>query len=208
MLMDVGIDPAAGTSYTTIIADLMVSCAGDQNPGISYYFPLHIPAGASIAVRAAVNNATAGTMRVFAVLQGEPRNPDVSRKGHVVESIGITGASSSGTAVTSGTASEGSWTSLGTVTRQAWWWQAGFGVSDSTMVTQTYGMDLSAGSAGGDTMLIEEQLVGTTSAETVATRCPQGLTARGVAAGSTVYGRLQCSGTADSNLSMAAYALS
>jgi len=209
-IVDIGIDPAAGTSYSVLIPDLLASCAsntGGGPNGSSYFFPIHIPAGSSIAARASINNGTVGSFTCYMVLYGKPSRPEMTWKGQKIEAIGITAASSAGTAVTSGGVSEGTWTSLGTVTRQAHWFQQGFGVNNATMASVRYGMDLSAGSAGGQIMLIEEQIVHTSTSETVDTTdgLPSGVV---VPAGSTIYGRLQCSGTADSGLSMAAYAVS
>jgi hypothetical protein len=212
-IADIGIDPAGGSSYTVLLPDLLCSCAGSialsTGMGIDYLFPIHIPSGASVAVRFSVNNATVGSARCWIRCYGKPEHPELTRKGQVCQAIGITAASSSGTAVTPGTTSEGTWTSLGTLTRQAWWWQLGIGIADATMTDNIlYACDLSAGSAGGDSMIIEDQMVGSNSAEQLTYRAPLGQGARTMAAGVSVFGRMQCSGTADSALSMAAYAVS
>lgn len=208
--IDVGIDPTAGTSYTTIIPDLMACSSGlysigGGGGGIDYLFPLHIPAGSSIAVR---SQSAASTLscQVFVVLYGKPRFPECTRKGSVVEAIGISGTAA--TAVTSGTTSEGSWTSLGTATREAWWWQMGVACHDATMATLTYSIDLSAGSAGGQFMCIEEYAVFVNTSEVISLRPLMEGSERTVPAGSTVYGRMQCSGTPDTDLGLCAYALS
>lgn len=212
-IADIGVDPAGGTSYSVLIPDLLCSCAGtitlNTSMGIDYVFPIRINSGSSIAVRMSVNNATVGTGRAWIRGYGKPEHPDITRFGTVVQAIGITAASSSGTAVTPGTTSDGTWTSLGTVTRQAWWWQVGIGCNDSTMTDAlVYHGDLSAGSSGGDTMIIEDVVACSTSAEQFGFHPPPGTGAKTIPAGATLWGRLQCSGTADSNLSMAAYALS
>ena len=209
-IVDIGIDPAGGSSYTVKIPDLLGSCASPYNVGQGgcwYYFPLWIRAGSSVGARASVNNATVGTLRVTATAYGSPRNRKAIRVGTYVEAVGITAASSRGTTVTSGTTAEGAWTSLGTIARDSWWWQLGMGVNDTTMSALAYHADLAVGDASNKTNIIENALVTTTAAEQLGI-APQYVDCQKVApAGSTVYGRLQCSGTADSALSLAGYAL-
>ena len=41
------------------------------------------------------------------------------------------------TAVTPGNAADGTWTSLGTTSRDLWWWQVGYQI-DNTVVTAEY----------------------------------------------------------------------
>lgn len=211
-IADIGVDPAGGTSYTVLVPDLLClagTISMNTGFGIDYLFPIRINSGSSVAVRFSVNNATVGTARCWIRGYGKPEHPEITRFGTKVEAIGITAASSSGTAVTPGTTSEGSWTSLGTVTRQAWWWQLGVGINDSTMTDSLiYGCDLSAGGSGGDIMIIEDQIAGSTAGEGFSFRAPIGTGAKTINGGSTIYGRMQCSGTPDSNLSLAAYALS
>lgn len=207
-IVDIGIDPTAGTSYSVIIPDLLATSAGPYGlRSIDYWFPLHIPAGSSIAARASVNNGTVGTLRCWATLFGKPRHPELTWKGSKVEAIGIVSGSSRGTSVTPGTASEGSWTSLGTVTKQAHWWEVGYGCNDGTMDAGNVVGDLSAGaSAGGEIMLTEHQQWIADTSERMGKAGPRGF-ARTVPAGYTIYGRLQQNST-DTNTSMAAYAVS
>lgn len=212
-IVDIGIDPIAGTSYTVLIPDLLASCAaGFAAMPFCYRFPLHIPAGSSIAARASINNATVGTLAVVVKLWGHPSHPELIAKGCVVEAIGITAASSKGKAVTFGTsAAEGTWTSLGNVTREAWWWQMGMGCNDATMAAVVYMADLSAGGgSGGDRMIIENLMYAASAAEVLSVMSPAtDVECRKiVAAGTGMWGRGTCTGTPDSNLSIAAYALS
>lgn len=216
-LVDIAVDPAGGTAYSPIIlpnlhggfANASFAASGGQN-GAMYDFPIFIPAGYSVGARASVNNATVGTIRCFMIFYGKPDDP-LFRSGSVVEAIGANTAASNGTAITSGTTNEGTWTNLGTVTLDAWWWQVGVGCSDTTMATITYGVDLAAGSSAvaGDPkkMILEDVWFQPTSSETGVVTHPRRCT-RKIAAGMTIWGRMQCSGTADSGLSMIAYALS
>ncbi len=208
MLVDIGIDEAGGSSYTVKIPDLIGSCAStmDSLGGIWYVFPLFIKAGSTIAARGSVNNASVGGGRVWIRVWGRPKNPEMCRVGSRVEAIGVTSASSNGTAVTPGTTSDGSWTNIGTTANQNWWWQAGMGVNDSTMAAVNYMLDVAVGSSG-EVPLITDQLWRSDASERhsnylFATGCE-----RDVAAGTAIYARLQCSGTADANTSVAVYGL-
>lgn len=209
-IMDVGVDPAGGTSYSVLIANLLVSCAAPYNignGGVWYFFPIWVKSGSSVAVRSSVNNATVGTHRCFMVALGSPRDRRQIKVGTYVEAIGITAASSSGTAVTAGTTSEGAWTSLGTTARASWFWQFGFGVNDSTMSALAYHCDLGIGDASNKAIVIENALVTTTSSEQLNNMPTTADCVKPAPSGITVYGRAQCSGTADASLSMAGYAL-
>jgi hypothetical protein len=210
-ICDIGVDKAGGTSYTVAIPDLGVGQPNAITGGQvtqRYYFPLFIPAGSSIAARSSINNATVGTHRAFAILYGKPKYPHLTKVGHVVEAIGVTAGSSRGTTITPGTTSEGSWASLGTVTRDAWWWQMGLFANDTTLNTaSTTDCDLSAGGSGGDLMVLENVTWWTTSAEVSTWQTPVNAVTE-VAAGSTIYGRGQCASTPNSSCSMIAYALS
>lgn len=207
-IVDIGYDPTGGTSYTVLIPDLL---GANSSPyatfgAITYRFPIHVPAGSRIGARASVNNATVGTLRVYITVDGRPTHPEMVWKGTKVEAIGIVSGSSTGTTVTPGTTSEGSWTSLGTVSDRARYWEVGMGVNDSTMTANGHHLDLSAGASGGAVIILTDALASTTSAEQQFSSSNG--TYRTVGAGSTIWGRCQCSGTADSNISMAAYAVS
>lgn len=210
MLVDIGVDPSGGTSYTVLAPDLITSCAAPYNignGGVWYYFPIWIRAGSRIGARASVNNATVGTVRVNVTCFGQPRNRQLIKVGTRIEAIGVTGASSSGTAVTSGTTTEGSWTSLGTLTNPAWWFQVGMGVNDTTMAALAYHLDVAIGDASNKDIVIENSLITTTTGEQLNNMPNVADVGKYAPAGTNVYGRMQCSGTPDSNLSMVAYAL-
>jgi len=206
IILDVGVDEAGGTAYVVKIADLIGSCAGtnDGSGGINYIFPLAIKAGSTIAVQASCNGNTSG-FRVWIKVYGKPRNPAALRVGSRVETLGVVSASSCGTAVTAGQASVGAWTSIGTLTNVAWWFQAGMGVNDSTMTSQCYVLDIAVGSSG-EKPLIVGQLWITNSVETNSSAL-YWPAEHEVPAGAQIYARLWCSGVPDSNLSVAVYAL-
>lgn len=207
-LTTIGIDAAGGTSYTEIIPHLMCS-ASSSNIGQWYYFPVFIPAGSAIAAKGSINNATVGTQSVAVWLWGSPKDPAMVVCGQGVEAIGINTATSNGTAVTSGTVSEGTWTSLGTTTKNCFYWQYAMGLGDSTATSgNIYACDLSHGDGtnqviiGSDkTYLVQSaaEIMGNLGPMSSApSYCP-------VSVGGTIYGRIQCSGTSDTGLTMAAY---
>lgn len=215
MICDIGFDPAGGTSYSVRIPDLLASCAGnhiqgtlDGMGGVNYFFPLVFPSGCSIGVRGSVNNATVGTGRCWAKVYGRPRRPDLLRTGTYCTAVGIVSGSSRGTLVTPGTTGEGAWTTLGTPTKDHWWWQLGFGVNDATMSSLGYHADLSyVDGVPTNRVLIEDEIIITSGAEVVhkPNACCLYEYMAISPANLAIQGRLQCSGTADSNTSMAGY---
>lgn len=206
-LVDVGIDPAGGTAYSVVIPDLL---GGHAAPitigGIYYYFPLYIPAGASVAVRATGTVAT--TFNVALTLFGKPRRPDSVMVGQKVVAFGATLATATGTTVTAGTTAEGAWTQLGSATTMPlWWWQAGMTCVDTTMSANAHSIDIATGDATNKDIVLQDVLSIFTAAEQITTLPAVYPGFDRTSTGSLVYGRVQCSGTADSALSMMAYGL-
>lgn len=206
-LIDIGYDPAGGTSYTTLISNLAGGCAGGLADlgGQVYHFPVRIPAGSTIAARASVNNATVGTVRVIINLQGRPAHPEWHKVGSYVVTVGDVGASSTGTTVTPGTTSEGAWASLGSPSKEAWHWQLGCLVNDSTMSALAYFAELGVGDGTTETVIVKDMLVRTDASERMAYNNPSTGCEKYVGTGQTLHARSQCSGTADSNFSCIAY---
>jgi hypothetical protein len=208
-LCTIGIDTSGGTSYVDFISHLLCANASlyvtANAGGVHYYFPVFIPAGTAIAAKGSVNNATVGNQRVAVWLYGAPDNPGLMLCGSGVETIGVVTGSSCGTTVTSGTTSEGAWTSLGTSAKPCFWWQQGLGVNTISMGSNAYHAELSYGDGTNNKILVPDQLFAATSSETLC-NIPSSPFPSCAPAGSTIYGRLQYSGsTPDSNLSMAAY---
>lgn len=206
-LIDIGSDPTGGTTYSVRIPDLM---GGHAAPitlgGIFYYFPLYFPAGSSIAVRAVGTVAT--TFNVALTVFGKPRFADSVICGQKVSAFGATLSNATGTTITSGTTAEGAWTQLGTATtHNIFWWQCGLTCVDTTMTANTHVLDLATGDATTKDLVMQDILVFFTAAEQI-TSLPAMFPAYDrTSAGTNVYGRVQCSGTPDSALSMIAYGL-
>lgn len=210
ILMDLGVDNAGGTTYLTKIPYLQGGNAttyGLGSSGIWYYFPLYINRGSSIAVRAMGTTTTA--FNVMCYFYGQPRRMDTVRAGSYVEAFGFNTATAAGTAVTPGTTNEGAWTQLGSAaTSSYWWWQCGFNVADTTMSANILHADLAAGaSTTVNKILFENQVWQTTAAEQTSCTFNVANAYNNVAVGDLIFGRLQCSGTADTGNAMIAYGL-
>jgi hypothetical protein len=208
IIVTIGIDTAGGTSYVDLIPHLLAASAAgfttQSHAGHWYYFPIYIPAGSAIAAKAAVNNAGAGSLRVACWLFGAPSSKETLIYGHGVEAIGVTTASSSGTAVTPGNATEGSWTSLGTTSKPCFAWQQGFGIANGTMTALVYNGDISYGNGTNQIMIDQDRVIGTTGAEAVSAQLRPAQICN-VPVGGAIYGRLSCSSAPDTGISMAAY---
>ena len=211
MLVNIGIDTAGGTTYVTRIPNLLCTGAGGYlvtGGGCYYIFPLYIPAGATLAAQASVDNATVGTVRVGIQLYGRPSRPESVCVGHYVTSFGEDTAASTGTAVTPGTVSEGAYVQLGIATaRDHWWWQLGtLGMDDTIISPEGYHLDLAYGDATNKHLIIDDLLVGNSNSESLHLP-PWMVNAHcAVPIGQLVYGRAQASAT-QANHQMLAYGL-
>ena len=167
ILVDIGIDVAGGTTYTVMIPNLNAGNAAPWSTqswemgGFIYQFPMFVPAGARLAARAQVGNGTAGFIRVAASLFSVSR-PELFSMGTFVDTVGINLANSRGVLITSGNGVKGSWTSLGTVARDAWWFQGSMSHDFNTLVSQTYYVDFALGTAGTKRIIVNNQRFGVT----------------------------------------------
>lgn len=144
-LLDIGIDPAGGTSYTALISNII---CGNTHATIGqrkmFYFPIRVPAGATVAARIQGANATAGTVSVAIRAYGFPSAPHTIPVGSFSETIG-TITNSNGVSFTPGNAADGSWTSLGTTTNPLWWWQVAYQIDNATQTAEYTYIDLAYG---------------------------------------------------------------
>lgn len=205
---DIAFDPAGGTTFSQIvIPNLLVSSAGGTDSGgLQYKFPIRIPSGATIGARAAVNNATAGTFRCWIEAWGRVAFQEYAPYNQVCIAYGI-GASSNGTNITPGVSgAKGSYTSLGTTSRDHQFWQLGVGFNDTTLAGQAYYMDLAWGDATNKNIIINNRYCANATDESVWAPCSQECTQAFIPRGATLYARAAAStATADSNVSVAAY---
>jgi hypothetical protein len=124
-VVNIGVDLAGGTTFTTVIPNLVGGGAPSyitEGTAQYYFFPIFIPAGASVGAQAYASVATA--FRVFTQFYHKPLNPSARRTATYAESIGE--STFEGTNFTpSVTAANGTWTLMGTTVRDLWWWQVG-----------------------------------------------------------------------------------
>lgn len=123
-LVDILWDPAGGTAWTNFVDNLIGGFSAATTALVMmahwYHFPIWIPAGTALAIRARKNGATAATGgRCMMFLYGEPKRPEMWWCGQRVESLGITDATSKGTAHTPGNSGAYStFATVGTSTRR------------------------------------------------------------------------------------------
>lgn len=200
-LLDIGVDEAAGTSYTTILNNLSCGhCPDAPAIGHQYDLPLFIKAGSSIAVRVQGQHATGTATRVALNLLGGPDMPHNIRAAAFAETIGAI-ASSQGTAFTPGTSSvEGAWTLVGTTVADLWGFVMSVDISDSTMNALAYEFDLAYGDASNKVLLAENWFLSTGSSESISSFAPP-IGYADVPGGTGIYIRGACSGTPDAGWS-------
>lgn len=145
MLVDIGVDPAGGTSYTYVIQNIAVGGISGVTglQGYRYVFPIYIPSGSQVAARVQCNQASI-TVRVAAKFYGQPDRPEMAPVGSFSETIG-TVTNSVGQSFTPGNAADGAWTSLGTTTNAMWWWQLCYGINNATVTAEFTYIDLAYG---------------------------------------------------------------
>jgi len=154
--LDVGVDPAGGSSYTEVIQNIICGMAGapPRENAATFVFPLFIKAGSSVAVRGSSSYTVAANARVQMTFYGRPRRPDLVRAGQYAEGVGSI-TNNVGVSFTPGNGAEGSWASLGSTTRPCWWWQIGVGISNSAVAAQYTHVDLAVGDGSSYDIIIE-----------------------------------------------------
>ena len=135
-LVDVLIDPAGGTSWSVLIANLLSCGASYQPGGYWYYFPIFLKAGTALGSAHQDLVATTQALRVGYRVYGRPSHPHLLRVGSRVDTFGAVTGTTTGTAFTPGTSVMGALSSsFGTMTRDAWWWQCGFAYDDNNVAS-------------------------------------------------------------------------
>ena len=218
MLVTIGFDPAGGTSFGGLggvtgneISNLLCSGAyqwyanGVPGGGHRFYFPVFVKSGTSIGAKAQTNNATAGTVRVAVNAYCQPSRRAAVRAGSFVRTIGANTTTTDGVSVTAGTASEGSWTSIGAVSDKIWYLETGLGARTATQVDACALADVGVGDGSNKRTVLRDLYFLSTTLEWTAKLGRTGGHVN-LASGDTIYGRAQ--GTAvPTGFSMAAYAV-
>lgn len=209
-LLDVLIDPAGGSSWSSFIDDLIAGecpvAGAAGGAAYWYHFPIWLKSGHSIGVQCRTARATdITTGRVVIFAYGGNRNPGSWWCGQSVTSVGITAASSRGTNHTAGNSGAfSSWTNFGSALPAP----AGalqFAVqgtnTDTTQNAAAYYFEFGAGSTR-----IGPPLFRGTSTTEQGVLSPQGVIFYEAPSGLQLQVRGTCSGTAE-QLDVAAYAV-
>jgi hypothetical protein len=201
-LLDLGIDPAGGTAYTSFFSNLQIGASPSLvQVGVrEYIFPIFIRAGSSVAVRIQGSNATAGTVRVAASIYGKPSNQLLAPVGSFSQTFGTLGANSQGQSFTPGNAADGSWADLGVVTNSLWWFQLGHNIGNGTVTAEYTYIDVAWGDASNKHLIFKAMHGGSTN-ETSALYCQSHLLGCSayspVPAGANIYIRGRCNNAPD-----------
>jgi hypothetical protein len=119
-LLDILYDPAGGTSWQSLIDDLIAGALAYNASSVilptrSYDFPIWIPAGSSIGARARCAHTATVTGRVVIQVFGGNESPASWWCGQSVTAVGVDPDDSGGTAHTAGNSGSFSdWADLGT----------------------------------------------------------------------------------------------
>lgn len=203
-MIDVGIDPAGGTSYTPILNNMLV---GYSPPGNSttiggnreYFFPIRIPKGSSVAIRGQTRWGLI-SVRAQCTFYGNISRPEFMPVGQYSETLGAQTSLSYGTVFTPGNAADGTWVSLGTTTKNMWWWQLMHQTDTTSITAEVTYIDLAFGDATNKRLIYRDMHTGSTSGSAglkIQTHllwpkayCP-------VPAGSNIYVRGRCQNAPD-----------
>lgn len=163
-LLDIGFDPAGGTSYDWIVENLGVGSSGGVSAGQAraLWLPIFIPAGSQVAVRIQGNNATAGTVNVWATFFGRPSHPEQVWAATYSENIGTITTSAGpdlGTNVGQ-SAAEGTWVSIGTCSQRLRYLLPCVQMNDSSTNAQMIFLDVAVGTTGSNTSILQNLPVG------------------------------------------------
>lgn len=169
VLVTIGFDPAGGTSFSGLggVSGNEINhlwCTGAYSwytnlvpfGGARFLFPLFIKAGTSIGAKAQTNDAAAGTCYVAVKLWCQPKRPELVRAGSFVRTFGVTTASTTATAITQGTASEGSWTSVGTAADSLWYLETGLGAKTNAGVNGLSHSDVAIGDGSNKRVVLRD----------------------------------------------------
>jgi hypothetical protein len=170
-LATIGIDPSGGTSYTEWIHDLVCGPTGNHEDGsICYQFPIRVPNGASLAVKAQSSNASPPSNADLALkIYGKPTRPELVRVGSYVRTIGADPGTSYGTLLTPGTTSDGSWSELTSspLADPIWGWEYCMLIDDDIINSNAYNIDLAVGDGSTFRRVLRNRRMASTTSETI-----------------------------------------
>lgn len=175
VLLDIGIDPTGNQNFTQLaVVDLMPGVFPNSIVSLQapVYLPLHIRAGASVAVRSAVlaptpaNNSITLAAKFFCA----PTQPHNVRVAQYTETIGDMSTPGRGTNIDSGypTANntKGPWVEIGTASKPLWYIHFGVQCSRNEAVAMTtayFLFDVAYGDETDKTPIFENRYYSSTS---------------------------------------------
>jgi hypothetical protein len=211
-VVSIGLDPAGGTSFTAMPgADLLVGPANlyAGGPGVVFKLQLWIRASTSIGLAAAVNSATLTAIRAAARVRCRPSNPNAIYVGSYIDSFGVTiSPTTQGTAVTSGTSSDGAFVQLGSaLTRPVHMWEFGMGINNAAINSNTIEVDIAVGSSTTVNKIVIPNAPVISLTSEALTKHPALSPGRG-AVGDLVFARCQSgNNAANTGITIAAYGI-
>lgn len=191
-ILDIGVDPAGGTSYTTLISNIQVGGAIAYYVGAQrFFFPISVKGGSAIAFRAQSTVTT--SIRVAACIFMSPSSPVMTWTGAYSETIGYT-TGSLGTTFVPGNAAKGSWVSLGTTTKNLKYFQLSMHCNNTVVPDTLVYADLAYGDGTNFTTILHNVVIAqhVTSEQFHTQLLPTEACFRDVPAGSTLYVRGAC----------------
>ena len=191
----VNIKVGAASSEQTIIPNLIAGFVGDgtaQSKRV-YSFPLRIPAGSRIS---ATHRSVRTTTDVYCMIELLGGGDGHHWVGTAVEDVGANTADSGGTAVTLGTTSEGTLTSIGTSTYDWGYVVPAISGLDTSTNGSLHAWDIASGSATSDLIPGLDHFISRLSTSESIMGNISGRYAH-VPAGTTLYARAQSSGAAE-----------
>lgn len=154
-LMDIGWDPAGGSSYTEKISNVSMGGGTYIASNHQYFFPIRIPSGATVACRIQTDRASINTHYVAVRAYGRRTAPWMLPVGQYAEQLG-TITNSSGPTVAPGNGSWGSWTLIGTSSKECWWWQPTIQIHDATASSNYLYFELGYGDGTNFTTMLRQ----------------------------------------------------
>ncbi|MEQ1734883.1 MAG: hypothetical protein ABL886_00465 [Rhodoglobus sp.] len=206
-LATIGIDLAGGTTYTDWISNVICGPTSNVEDGYTqYYFPIRIPNGASLGIKAQGGSATPPAnpdcqFKIFC----KPTRPECIRVGSFVRTYGAVTATSEGTAVTPGGVSEGTYVELGTLADEIWGWEFGVTCTAAAIGAAVSHTDIAVGDATNKIRVIRNHVTTHGTSEVMAKLMTAFQFGEGPN-GSKVYGRMQMEGT-QTGCSLIAYGI-
>lgn len=160
-----GIDKAGGTSYETIITDVLAATVlpGAQIASNFHIIPLFIPAGATIAIKAATKHSADITdAKCIFFCWGGASNPELVHRVTKSETLGYVGASV-GTSITPGLraftgnigVAAGDWHEVGTTTFPWTWAELSYACDTATITSETLWIEVGVGAGSTVTPLLQ-----------------------------------------------------